>query len=66
MPGVADLSVSELQGEVPQDLAEGGPHGRVDAALVTAGHVRLDTHLENRTHTLQHSRGLTVTPNEYK
>lgn len=47
VPGVADLSVSELQGKVPQDLAEGGPHGRVDAALVTAGPVCLDTHLED-------------------
>ena len=38
--------MAQLQGKIPEDLAEGGSDGRVDAPLVTARLVRLHTHLQ--------------------
>lgn len=45
------LSVPQLQRQVSQYLTQCGSDRRVDAALVTAGHVGLDTHLKTHTHT---------------
>lgn len=57
--GVSDLlSVAQLQRQVSQYLAEGGPHRCVDAALVAAGHVGLNTHL-NRKNSMKPVSGLT-------
>lgn len=44
------LSVSQLQRQVSQDLAQCCSDRRVDATLVAAGHVGVNTHLDKHTH----------------